>query len=150
MKLCAKTGIARLWRMVVLLAALSMVTTTVGALAFSFGERYGGGVVFYVDDTGKHGLVAADADLPQTMIWSDAKSACATFGSGGYSDWFLPNKEQLLLLYHQRDVVGGFSCSNYWSASESDIGAWGQYFGSGSQLRYFTIYPNRVRPVRTF
>jgi hypothetical protein len=33
------------------------------------GESYGGGIVFYVIDNGKHGLIAATADLSSAMQW---------------------------------------------------------------------------------
>ncbi|MCX7085289.1 MAG: hypothetical protein NTY69_07080 [Methylococcales bacterium] len=48
----------------------------------------------------------------------------------GYSDWYLPSKDELNLLYTQRSVVGGFyAFSAYWSSSEFDSGgAWLQGF----------------------
>ncbi len=71
------------------------------------GDEYGGGIVFYVDGTGIHGLVVAKADMPTLssdkeeggFTWCDAKAACTTLESNGYRDWFLPNKEQLNQLY---------------------------------------------------
>jgi len=150
MKHFAKRGIVRLW-MVVLLAGLSMVMVSGVASAVKIGDEYGGGIVFYVDGTGNHGLVAAKADFLEEMNWEDAKSACESLVSNSYSDWFLPNKEQLNLLYNKRSAVGGFSVNSYWSSSESGANyAWYQYFGDGSQSddhKYFSI---RVRAVRAF
>ncbi len=75
----------------------------------------------------------------------------------GYDDWFLPSKDELDLLYTQKDVVGGFVTAfggAYWSSTEngSDSNrAWFQYFQSGVQGNYSgkwgEIY---VRAVRSF
>lgn len=47
----------------------------------------------------------------------------------GRSDWFLPSKEELRLLYENKDVVGGFSEDFYWSSSVDSTGKfWGQGF----------------------
>ena len=35
------------------------------------GESFGGGIVFYVDPTGNHGLIAAPADLSTSYNWSN-------------------------------------------------------------------------------
>ena len=52
----------------------------------------------------------------------------------GQTDGFLPNKEELNLLYTQRNVVGGFASNIYWSSSEFNSGlAWNQYFVDGNQ-----------------
>ena len=47
------------------------------------GNFHEGGVVFYVDDTGEHGLVCASKDLIQPMRW-------------GYNDVLLNNTEQII------------------------------------------------------
>ena len=52
----------------------------------------------------------------------------------GQTDGFLPNKEELNLLYTQRNVVGGFASNIYWSSSEFNSGlAWNQFFVDGNQ-----------------
>ena len=39
-----------------------------------------------------------------------------TIGGVNYGDWYLPSHAELLLLYNQRSVVGGFSTGFYWSS----------------------------------
>jgi hypothetical protein len=39
------------------------------------GELYGGGVVFWVDHTGQHGLIINMIDLSVTQVWSNVTSA---------------------------------------------------------------------------
>ena len=36
------------------------------------GESFGGGIIFYVDGTGMHGLIAYPSDLPSALPWSIA------------------------------------------------------------------------------
>jgi hypothetical protein len=69
----------------------------------------------------------------------------------GYDDWFLPSKDELNLLYQQKDVVGGFAVDLYWSSTESNSGlAWAQFFLNGNQYDYDKDSTERVRAVRAF
>ena len=70
----------------------------------------------------------------------------------GYSDWFLPSKDELNLLYGQRAVVGGFANFYYRTSSEVDsYDAWSQHFGDGAP-NHFTNknYSLNVRVIREF
>jgi len=70
---------------------------------------------------------------------------------GGYSDWFLPSRDELNLMYGQKGVIGGFASVNYWSSSEYDIiPAWIQNFANGGQYYYNKDDDLRVRVVRAF
>jgi hypothetical protein len=90
----------------------------------------------------------------------DIMNGCATAGiparlcgdlvQGGYSDWYLPSKNELNKLYLNRAAIGSFS-GLYWSSSEdSDISAWAQDFADGFQGNYFKNGVRRVRAVRAF
>jgi len=82
-----------------------------------------------------------------------AADICANLSLGGYSDWFLPSKDELNLMYENLKVfgVGGF-VFYYWSSSESDANfAWVQDFDNGVQYYNNTkLNPERVRAVRAF
>jgi hypothetical protein len=70
---------------------------------------------------------------------------------GGYSDWYLPSKNELNQLYNNKVAIGGFANSNYWSSTENlsyyaffqDVGDGNQYFGSKD-------YYYKLRAVRAF
>ena len=59
------------------------------------------------------------------------------YAYGGYTDWFLPSRDELHLLYQNKGDIGGFASDRYWSSSEtSAVGPWNQYdFTKDSQLR---------------
>ena len=70
-----------------------------------------------------------------------------------YSDWFLPSKDELNLMYLNLKgfEVAYFAASNYWSSSEADASlAWAQYFGSDHQYTTHKDYDKRVRASRAF
>jgi len=80
-----------------------------------------------------------------------AADICANLSLGGYSDWFLPSKDELNKLYLNKGTIGGFADGIYWSSSEGNASyAWYQYFYDGYQgygHKYDTL---RVRAVRAF
>jgi hypothetical protein len=124
----------------------------VSAKRFAIGQQYGGGIIFYVDESGQSGLIAAKSDIPGPYFtWSDSKAACKRFVSGDYRDWRLPTKDELNKLYFKNSVVGGFADSYYWSSTENGAdNAWSQYFGNGGQDWDGKAGYNRVRAVRAF
>jgi len=82
-----------------------------------------------------------------------AAQLCDALVYGGYSDWFLPSRMELNLMYENLKVfgVGGFEGDWYWSSSEDvAYGAWGQYFVNGGQYGGYKFYALRVRAVRAF
>ncbi|MFH1097444.1 MAG: DUF1566 domain-containing protein, partial [Candidatus Desantisbacteria bacterium] len=122
------------------------------AVSHTIGEYYGGGIVFFVDDSGQHGLIAATKDQSTKAKWNNAVKICASYRGGGYSDWYLPSREELNLLQKQRNVVGGFANERiyYWSSTEGSYGAWYQGFSFGTQhdgSKGLKVY---VRAVRAF
>ena len=80
------------------------------------------------------------------MNWEDAKKACENLGDG----WRLPTKDELNILYQNKDVVGGFASKFYWSSTEFDNNiAWTQNFLYGLQLKGHEVnFSYYVRAVR--
>ncbi len=126
------------------------------------GDLFGGGIVFYLDATGQHGLISA---LPgnnfaggwgctgvsvagtKTEIGTgqantkliiaacsgdNAAKWCDDLVDNGYKDWFLPSKDELAEMYKYRVLIG-FNDAARWSSSEADGNtAWAQGFGPAS------------------
>ena len=42
---------------------------------------------------------------------------CKNSTLGGYTDWRLPTSDELMVLYTNRDKIGGFKDEIYWSSS---------------------------------
>ena len=155
------------------------------AATLAIGQSYQGGKIFWLDATGKHGLIVAATDQSPGSKWyaieylatnavrdgigagiynteriianqgdigaDFASSFCSELQSGGYSDWYLPSKYELNLLYIQRAAVGGFGNNFYWSSNENNsTTAWYQYFGNGAQNIGDKFNNARVRAIRTF
>jgi len=136
-----------------------------------------------------HGLIAATSDLSSGAQWGcygttigtgtaigtgnqntiDIEAGCTTAGTaadicanltlGGYSDWFLPSKDELNEMYlniGQGNAlgygnIGGFANNGYWSSTENDSSnAWNQYFGDGGQANNGKSSNGVVRAVRAF
>lgn len=150
------------------------------------GERFGGGIIFYLSKDSLHGVIADSVDLPPAVWWNGTYTAtgvvgtrlgigktntrniisaqgqtglhyaaleCAKSKRGGYTDWFLPSKDELNELYKQKDMVGGFDYDFYWSSSEDYryyIDVWIQIFYNGDQDVNTKDGTGKVRAVRTF
>jgi hypothetical protein len=83
---------------------------------------------------------------------SYAAGLARAYNEGGYSDWYLPSKDELNKLYLNRFLIGGFSPNSYWSSTEVNTNAaWLQNFFDGSQrndeLKSDLFY---VRAIRAF
>ena len=150
------------------------------------GQSYAGGIVFYVDGSGEHGLVCAPSDqgfvawgctgtsisgtgtalgtgsantaaiIAGCVETTYAAKLCDNLVFSGYSDWFQPSMDELILMFInlRSQGLGGFVSDCYWSSSEYNASnAWRVYFGngggtglSGNQKSYYYY----VRAVRAF
>ena len=92
-------------------------------------------------------------DAGDDMIEDYAARLCYIHVAGGFSDWFLPSKDELYLVYTNLKVqgLGGFSGGYYWSSSETSVNSvWDQTFSNGGQLSSSRYFMDRIRPVRCF
>jgi len=92
----------------------------------------------------------AQYDFPNIMNWKDAKAECAKLGKG----WRLPTKDELNIMYENKDKIGGFAYSYYWSSTVFNNNfAWLQSFINGKQdfdSYYAKDSKCDVRAVRAF
>ena len=149
---------------------------------YVIGQQYGGGIIFYVDNSGNHGLIAATSDNRSKYAWNcfgtyvsgtsaaigrgqantsaittagcaylSAAGVCQSLVLNGYSDWYLPSKDELDLLYPQKDIIGGFTGTIYWSSSEfNSERAWARGFHDGGSAALMKSSSYSVRAIRTF
>ena len=132
-------------------AAIGAQSQTVGAV--KIGQESGGGIVFYVDASGKNGLIAAKSDLSNSIsyTWEDAKQTSSALVEKNFSDWRLPTRDELKKLWLKKSVVGVFEKAVYWSSTEKDgLSAFTRDFSNGKELNDKKTTAHRVRPIRAF
>jgi hypothetical protein len=97
--------------------------------------------------------------FPYTAGNSIAANICANLTLGGYSDWFLPSKDELNEMYQNIGQgnalglgnIGGFANNYYWSSSEYSANhAWTRFFDGGYQYYSSKTTTVNVRAVRAF
>jgi hypothetical protein len=109
--------------------------------------------------TGADGIVIGTGNQNTIDIMAGCATAgiaarlCGDLSEGGYSDWYLPSKNELNKLYLNKDAIGGFTSSTsvYWSSTESDtFGAWVQNFNDGTSNFASKSSNPSVRAIRSF
>ena len=98
-------------------------------------------------------LEVAEKDFPNLMNWEDAQKECKSLGYG----WHLPTEDELKILYKNKNKIGGFTNSFYWSSSEGSdgFGRSGGWIHEFVNFLPFKTYNEKsrklnVRAVRTF
>ncbi|MBA2657425.1 MAG: DUF1566 domain-containing protein [Tatlockia sp.] len=131
--------------------------STIDAIkTYSIGEKSLGGTIIYVNKVGNHGLVAANSDQSLAISWwlaQDNISNPDNFDEDGkmYTDWRLPTKFELNLIYEFRDTIGHFDKASYWSSTDnSSDSAWSQSFITGEQLPMDHKETYCIRAIRSF
>jgi Protein of unknown function (DUF1566) len=162
-------------------SATLLSSQTLDGNCIFIGNSYQGGIIFYIDGTGSHGLIAATNYQGNSLQWTypaisvttydfigsgqvntnailaacsdpgTAAKACDTYENNGYSDWFLPSKDELNLMYPQRSFIPDMSSGTYWSSSQyDDNDAYAQDFSTGGQNHISKVGPGYVRAIRKF
>ena len=131
----------------------------------SSGIRWSNGISF---TTGATGTAIGTGSANTTAIiaaqgateTSYAAGLARAYTGGGYTDWFLPSKDELNKMYLNRATINTTAASNsgsnfatnyYWSSTESYISkARVKYFSNGNWLESEKSYARYVRAVRAF
>jgi hypothetical protein len=167
-------------------------------ITYSVGDFAHGGIVFWVDEAGQHGLVCAKTDQSSGVRWyagSDTYTmalgdgpmsgkmntlliiASQSYGDGStyaaricnelqitvggktYGDWYLPSKEELNLMYLNKDIINTTALANggnsfgigYWTSTEESLwNVWSQVFNLGIQGTSSKDTSRAVRAIRAF
>jgi len=155
--------------------SLAIGDTYQGGIIFYLDGNGGGLITAPSDQSGLGGRAEWACDIKLTQIITAAaigrgsqntieiEAGCTTPGTpadicanlilGGYSDWFLPSKDELNEMYKlHKQGLGGFSKNFYWSSTGVDGGAyyWTQEFRFGEQYNNSANTSYYVRAIRAF
>ena len=78
-----------------------------------------------------------------------AAQFCKGLSINGYTDWYLPAKDELNLIYTNKGSLDAFVANSYWSSTQNSSSlCWYQDFRDGNQVMGSTSNPFYVRGVR--
>lgn len=105
------------------------------SILYAVGQAKQGGIIFYVDDSGEHGLVVATADYPSNVAWISASNintnAVRSGIYGGQYNTELINKVQ------------GNGISAALAAAQTTSGSYGDWY-LPSQAELLIMYQNKA------
>lgn len=141
------------------------------------GQRYGGGLIYYIDQTKKHGLIVAEFDLPNTQ-WGcydstingadevgvgagsqntldivngcnsiTAAFLCNSYDTLGYNDWYLPSKEEMKGLIVNLGCVGQGNLNGYYWSS-TEFDSGSAWCVSSANSAFVTLSKSSAYSVR--
>jgi hypothetical protein len=127
-----------------------LVQTGQGQNTYKIGDRGpGGGFIFYAE-----GGVYMEVSLTLgTYNWNEAVEVAKNYKGGGFSDWHLPSKDELNMVYRNLRTknLAGLGDDSYWSSSQGNAySSWDQDFSDGRQNYYNKGSAYSVRAVRAF
>ena len=134
-----------------------LVTASVYSQTYKVNTFYAelGGYVIQTDAPLPHGVVVAMQNQG-AVNWYDAEALvndASKHDSNGakFNDWRLPTKDELNLIYKQKESIGGFSTYSYWSSTQyGSASVWDQNFNGGYQNPISQEDKDNVRGVRNF
>lgn len=136
---------------------LAWVTPAPVGGTHTISEIFEGGIVFYVTTDGLHGLIAETIDQSTpTCTWYNAQDIISNPANHSvqgrkFTDWRLPTKYELNLMFIARLTIGNCSPDYYWSSTEIDNSlALAQNFTNGSTVNANKGNQAYVRAVRAF
>lgn len=76
----------------------------------------------------------------------------ASYRGGGKSDWYLPSKNELLLLFQNINNFGQVSSNmQYWSSSQDSLSrSWAVDLTNGASSSDQNMIDRSIRPIRAF
>ncbi len=106
------------------------------------------------------GLMWSKATVAKGKTWAEAKAVAEAVRLGGYTDWRLPTRAELLTLVDDTRSnpaidTSRFDCESdwYWTstplASSPSVFAWVVFFYDGYALYFRQVNGGRVRAVRS-
>ncbi|MEN9908937.1 MAG: hypothetical protein RLZZ540_2086 [Bacteroidota bacterium] len=102
----------------------------------SLGSYYHGGIIFYLDYEGKHGLIRTNTiEKEDGFTWDMAKKSSEEYVNDGFSNWYLPESEELEMIFANKNdnllkdgkywcLLDGSKNGNFLGYTSSDNSFW--------------------------
>jgi len=103
--------------------------------------------------TGKNNTQVITEELSKTMDKNTAAQLCAAINFDGFTDWFIPSKDELDLMYKNLKLknIGGFGSGKYLSSTQRGrVTVWAQNFSNGRQEDLSKSETFNIRVIRSF
>ncbi len=143
------------------------------------GQSYGGGIIFFIDTTGGHGLIVSKFDIGAELQYGcnemetfanslydganntavlsrhcgshTAAYQCSHLDIDGYKDWYLPSINELNLMFNAMLPPDFFNPDMYMSSTEyNEIKAWVYDNSKGIKTVLYKDKTAIVRAIRKF
>jgi len=138
------------------------VSFTTKSAGYTIGQAFGGGMIFYIDSTGQHGLIADTTHPVPYVEWGcdsifiDTKreigtgqantlaivNGCSQPGIAarlcydlvlnGFDDWFLPSLDEFTQYCKATTAINGYGSSSHWTSTANDV-LWAICYFCGAQ-----------------
>ena len=105
--------------------AWTAVSDAGGTTEHYVGELYGGGVVFWVDQTGQHGLICSMIDLGILQMWSNVTGSL--IGPSAQSDWDGLSNSNAIVGQSGHTTSAAKLCLDYVN-SDYGTGVWSDWY----------------------
>jgi hypothetical protein len=145
------------------------VSFSTKSAGYTIGQAFGGGMIFYIDSTGQHGLIADTTNAIILTEWGCDTIHIGTrreFGTGqantlaivnkcsqpsaarfcydlvlnGYDDWFLPSLDELVQYCRaQTNINGYWYYSDNWTSTEASTESHAQCHFCGHQQPFHDL-----------
>jgi hypothetical protein len=114
-------------RLMMLLFVLSLLATNFSQVAaapqssaFSIGQSYGGGIIFWIDASGQHGLIADKTDTNYRMIWWGDRYYLLTGATGTAIGTGAANTKKIIAVQGTKYNYAALVCANYRGGGYAD------------------------------
>ncbi len=103
----------------------------------SLGSYYHGGIIFYLDYDGKHGLIRTNTIEDENgFTWDLAKQSSEEYINDGYDNWYLPKSEELEMIFADKNE-NLLKDGKYWSSFSGSEN--GNFLGYSSSDKSFWV-----------
>lgn len=82
-------------------------------------------------------LMVMKEDIRNNINYAAAEKVCKELQIGGFTDWRLPTRDELQIIYSQKEFIGGFQDGRYWTSTKYD-----NIYGEEINCKFFISFEN--------